>query len=89
MFRLSYYHNNCDNNHSWKHGSKVSVKTFASKKDAYKWIGENPQYTPLKLGAWDDDIECYRIIKDKVDVKELIDSGMDETEAIVKVCLRK
>lgn len=64
MYRLSYCHNDCDNNHSWEHGSKVSVKTFANENDSYKWIKENPQYTPLKLGAWDDDIKCYRIIKD-------------------------
>jgi hypothetical protein len=63
MYRLSYYHNGNDNNNKWNHETAVAVKTFSNEEEAYEWVKDNPQYTPVKLGVWDEAIDCYSTIK--------------------------
>lgn len=81
----------------------VVVKNLMYKNECYVIAEKDGWYVPInkryinKQGKLTKNIygghktinEAIQCIKDQVDVKELIDNGMDETEAIVKICLRK
>ena len=82
-YRISYLHNNTSKANA-RYMGPIAQVSFETKDQAFAWVKENPQFTPIKLLAWCDDIDCFQPIHSFFSVGQKV-INMGQAAVVVEI----